>query len=93
MVRLIDRKNRLYLLGTTYLDGSFCSWRVKYWISPNEDGSKWEIVRLGEEQDERDVEEVVSADDVRRYVEEQLDFDVTEREWKRMGLSEEHLEG
>ena len=53
MVRLIDRKNRLYLLGTTYLDGSFCSWRVKYWISPNEDGSKWEIFRLGEPNDDR----------------------------------------
>ena len=88
MVRLVDRENRVYHLGTTYLCGGVTSWRVKYWISPTNEGSKWEIHRLGEGQDEPDIEEVVPADEVRWYVEERLGFEVTTKEWRRMGLNE-----
>lgn len=92
MVRLIDRENRVYLLGAAYLYGGVTSWRVKYWIRPTDEGSKWEIRRLGEGQDEPDVEEVVPANEVRWYVEERLGFEVTAKEWKRMGLDDEYLE-
>ena len=88
MVRLVDRENRVYHLGATYLCGGVTSWRVKYWISPTNEGSKWEIRRLGEGQDEPDIEEVVPADEVRWYVEERLGFEVTVKEWRRMGLNE-----
>ena len=91
MVRFVRTKERICMLGSKYVFVGIDWVRFNYRVTPNDDGSEWEVEFFGYWCTPGRVEKVVPAAEVRAYVEETLKFDLSKIDWMRMGLRKEYL--
>jgi len=91
MVRFVRTEERICILGSKHVHCGIDWVRFKYRVTPNDDGSEWEVRCFGYSWTPDDVENVVPAAEVRAYVEETLKFDLSKIDWMRMGLRKEYL--